>query len=274
MTKYIIRIKNGDNFTYKNSKKEDIERIKKLRIPPMWNNVKIDPNPNSKIQATGYDSKNRKQYIYNKDFVEKKKNLKFKKINSFDYKKYNKVINYYINKKDLSKNCVIANIIKLMEDLNIRVGNETYKKENGSYGITTLQKKHLKGDVLIFIGKKGIEHKKNITNKNSLEFIKKILSIKGPDLFYDSSGNKINSKDLNDFLKTKIQENITCKDIRTYSANKIFLDYMKKNKKGITENERKKNVLEGIDYTSKELGNSRKICRDSYLNPENINKFL
>ena len=115
MTKYILRIKTGDNFTYKNAKKEDIERIKKLRIPPMWNNVKIDPNPNSKIQATGYDSKDRKQYIYNKDFVEKKKNLKFKKINSFDYKKYNKVINYYINKKDLSKNCVIANIIKLMD---------------------------------------------------------------------------------------------------------------------------------------------------------------
>lgn len=156
MPTFITRHKVGNKFIYKGALIGDTERIKKLRIPPMWTNVKIDKNPKSKIQATGYDSKLRKQYIYNKDFVEKNKSLKFKKMNTFNYGKYISVINHYISKNDLSKDCVVANVIKLMEDLNIRVGNESYKKENGSYGITTMLKTHFKNNTFNFVGKKGI----------------------------------------------------------------------------------------------------------------------
>ena len=270
---FITRYKVGDKFGYRGAKKEDLERIKKLRIPPMWSNVNIDPSNKSKIQATGYDSKNRKQYIYHKDFVEKTKNLKFKKMNTFDYSKYCRIINHYMNKCDLSKNCVIANVIKIMEDLNIRVGNESYKKENGSYGITTLQKKHIHGHTLSFIGKKGIKHTKYITNERSKAFIKRVLNLKGNNLFYDSSGSNITSSDLNNFLKTKVQTNITCKDIRTYCANKIFLNFMNKLKMPISEKDKKKNINLGIDHTANELGNTRKICKDSYICPKNINRF-
>ncbi len=271
---FITRHKINNKFGYKGAKKEDIPRIKSLRIPPMWSSVKIDKNPKSKIQATGYDSKGRKQYIYNKDFVEKNKILKFKKMKTFDYNKYNRVINHYIAKCDLSKECVIANVIKIMEDLNIRVGNESYKKENGSYGITTLLKSHYKNNTLNFIGKKGIQHIKIITNPKSLNFIKRVKVIKGPNLFYDKNGNTISSTDLNIFLKEKVQSNITCKDIRTYCANKIFLNFIKNIKKGKTEKERKKQLNEAIDYTAEQLGNTRKICKDSYICPSNINKFL
>ena len=271
---FITRYKVGDKFGYRGAKKEDLERIKKLRIPPMWSNVNIDPSNKSKIQATGYDSKNRKQYIYHKDFVEKTKNLKFKKMNTFDYSKYCRIINHYMNKCDLSKNCVIANVIKIMEDLNIRVGNESYKKENGSYGITTLQKKHIHGHTLSFIGKKGIKHTKYITNERSKAFIKRVLNLKGNNLFYDSSGSNITSSDLNNFLKTKVQTNITCKDIRTYCANKIFTTYMNKLKIPTSEKDKKKNINLGIDHTANELGNTRKICKDSYLCPKNINKYM
>jgi DNA topoisomerase-1 len=274
MPTFITRHKVGNKFIYKGALVGDTERIKKLRIPPMWTNVKIDKNPKSKIQATGYDSKLRKQYIYNKDFVEKNKSLKFKKMNTFNYGKYISVINHYISKNDLSKECVVANVIKLMEDLNIRVGNESYKKENGSYGITTMLKTHFKNNTFNFVGKKGINHIKIITNPKSIMFIKRVKSIKGPNLFYDKNGNTISSSDLNNFLREKVQSNITCKDIRTYCANKIFLKFMKNIKKGKTEKERKKQVNEGIDYTAKELGNTRKICKDSYLSPANINKFI
>ena len=272
---FITRHKVGDKFGYRGTRQEDVERIKKLRIPPMWKNVKIDPSNKSKIQATGYDSKNRKQYIYHKEFIEKTKNLKFKKMNTFDYSKYSKVIKHYMNKCDLSKDCVIANVIKIMEDLNIRVGNESYKKENGSYGITTLQKKHLKGNILTFIGKKGIKHVKCIKNDKSMSFVRKVLNIKGPNLFYDSIGGNITSTDLNNFLKTKVQTNITCKDIRTYCANKIFTTYMNKLIPVPTsEKDKKKNINLGIDYTANELGNTRKICKDSYICPKNINKYM
>ena len=274
ITSYITRKKNGSEFIYNGANKEDLERIKSLRIPPNWKNVKIDKFSKSKLQATGYDSKGRKQYIYNKDYVERNKKNKFKKINTFDYSKYCRVLRHYIALNNLSKNCVIANVIKLMEDLNIRVGNESYKKENGTHGITTLLKNHYKNGKLTFIGKKGILHNKTIKNPNSLNFINKVLKIKGEYLFYDENGFKINSSDLNSFLKEKVQSNITCKDIRTYCANKIFNNFMKSKKIGITETERKASVLAGVKYTAQELGNTPKICRDAYLNPQNINRYL
>lgn len=271
---YITRQKVKDKFIYYGSKKEDIERIKSLSIPPTWTNVKIDHNKNSKIQATGIDSKGRKQYIYNKNFIEKSKIKKFNKMNTFDYNKYSRIIKNNISKNDLSRNCVIANVLKLMEELNIRVGNDSYKKENGTYGISTMLKSHLCGDTLCFIGKKGIPHEKKIKSQKSLEFINRVLKVKGPYLFYDSLGSRITSNDLNLFLKDKVQTNITCKDIRTYSANKIFKNFMNSMKLGTTEKERKKNITKGIDYTANELGNTRKVCKDSYLCPKIINKFI
>jgi DNA topoisomerase-1 len=271
---YITRHKLKGKFVYKNNTPDDLERIKKLVIPPMWTNVKIDKNKDSKVQATGYDTKGRKQYIYHKDFIEKSKSMKFNKLKTFDYNKYSKVIKHYMNKCDLSKECVIANVIKLMEDLNIRVGNESYKKENGSYGITTLLKKHHKNNVLTFIGKKGVAHIKYITDPRSISFIKRVMTMRGPNLFYYEPDKSITSSDLNTFLREKVQSNITCKDIRTYCANKIFVNFMNKLKKPDTEKDRKSNVIKGIDYTANELGNTRKICKDSYLCPKNINKFL
>ncbi len=271
---YISRHLVNNKFGYKGATREDLPRIKSLKIPPMWTNVKIDKSSKAKIQATGYDSKGRKQYIYNKDFIEKAKTSKFNKMNSFDYNKYSRVIRHFMSKKDLSKDCVIANVIKIMEELCIRVGNESYKKENGTYGISTLLKSHYNNNTLSFIGKKGILHNKIINNNESISFIHRVLKIKGPYLFYDITGSRITSGDLNAFLREKVQSNITCKDIRTYCANKIFINFMNKLKKPDTEKERKANVIKGIDHTANELGNTRKICRDSYLCPKNINKFL
>ncbi len=270
---YISRHFVNNKFGYKGATKEDLPRIKSLKIPPMWTNVKIDKSGKAKIQVTGYDSKGRKQYIYNKDFIERAKKTKFNKMNSFDYNKYSRVIKHYICKKDLSKECVIANVIKLMEDLCIRVGNDSYKKENGTYGICTLLKSHFKNNTLSFIGKKGILHNKTISDHDSICFINRVLRIKGPYLFYDINSNRIHSTDLNHFLKTKVQTNITCKDIRTYCANKIFCKFMNDIKKGDTEKERKTNIIKGIDYTAHELGNTRKVCKDSYLCPNIINKY-
>jgi len=270
----IYREVKNKEFIYRNSNQSDIERISKLNIPPAWTNVEISKNPKKDLQVTGYDSKGRKQYLYSKEYIEKTKNKKFKKINSIDYDNYKEIIDHNINKKNLSRENIICNILKLMEDLNIRVGNESYKKHNGSYGITTLLKSHLKDNKLCFIGKKGIYHEKKITEKKSKDFLIKMLKIKGPNLFNYSDNVKVTSKDLNDFLQSKIDKNISCKDIRTYSANKMFLGYMKNYKLCKTQTERKKKINEAIDFVANELGNTRKICKESYINPKNIKKFI
>ena len=134
-------------------------------------------------------------------------------------------------------------------------------------------KSHIKNNKILFIGKKGISHEKTITNPDSIDFVKRVLRINGPYLFYDINGTRIHSTDLNDFLKNKVQSNITCKDIRTYCANKIFRRFMDKIKRADTEKQRKTNVIKGIVHTANVLGNTRKVCKDSYLCPSVINKY-
>ena len=105
---FIKRVKNHKSFSYKGASNEDLERINSLKIPPNWTNVKIDKSSKSNLQATGYDSKGRKQYIYNKDYVERNKKLKFNKINSFDHSKYSRVVRHYLAKNDLSRECIYS----------------------------------------------------------------------------------------------------------------------------------------------------------------------
>ena len=146
----------------------------------------------------------------------------------------------------------------LMKDLNIRVGNEIYLEENDSVGLCTMSKSHFKKDTLVFKGKKGILHEK-LLNKSHVNFINKILGIPGKTLFkyYDSDSStpkKITASDINNFLKINVDENMTCKDIRTYSANNIFnKEYNKLLKSGLNENKAR---IEAIKYTANELGNT------------------
>jgi DNA topoisomerase I len=271
------RTKNG--FIYDTITEKDKDRIKSLRIPPQWENVLISTNSSEKIQATGLDSKGRKQYIYHPKWIMLSKKYKFDNMNKFCHKKYSALINKYIALNDMSKGWMICNMLKMMEDLNIRVGNEVYLHENNSVGLTTLMKKHLntQGDkmLLSFRGKKGVRHDKEIKDPVSMNFIRKILGHPGSFLFTHDK-KCVTSNDLNRFLKDKFN-GITCKDIRTYSANCIFNKYMTKINKinnPQTEREKKKNISLGVKHTAEQLGNTPKVCRDSYISPDNITKYL
>ena len=249
---------------------EDRSRIKSLRIPPNWKNVKISKDPSNKIQVTGEDVRGRTQYIYHPIWTLFSKETNYTKINSINFNKLNSILNKYNKKSEsFNKNYIIANMIILMKDLNIRVGNDIYLEENDSVGICTMSKSHFKKDKLVFKGKKGIMHEKQL-NKYHINFINKLLKIPGKSLFkyYDIDTNsykKITANDINNFLKINIDENMTCKDIRTYSANNIFTkEYNKLLKNGISQNKAK---IEAIKYTAHELGNTPKVCRDSYINP-------
>jgi len=257
-------------------------RIKKLRIPPNWKNVKISKDPSDKIQVIGVDNKGRKQYIYHPAWTNFSKELKFDKCDKLDFNKFENVIEKYskIIYPEFNKNYVICNMLKIMKDLNIRVGNEIYLDENKSVGLTTMGKKNFykdsKGEnYLYFKGKKGVEHKKKL-KKNHKNFIEKIIKIdESKDNFLfkyleNNSLKHVNSKDMNNFLRNYVDRRMTTKDVRTYSANKIFLKnfnelkfkYGDLGEKGI-----KKAKIEAIRITANELGNTEKVCRDSYINP-------
>jgi DNA topoisomerase-1 len=246
--------------------KENLSRIKNLKIPPNWKNVKIATDETNKIQVIGEDNKNRKQYIYHPLWTLFAKESKYLKIESLNFEKFLKIINEKSKNSILSKDYVIANMFILMKDLNIRVGNEIYLKKNDSVGLTTMQKKNFLKNKLFFKGKKGIEHTKILDN-NHINFINNLIKIPGDSLFkYKENGiyHKVNSIDLNNFLKEYVDFNMTCKDIRTFCANKIYCKKLSE----LLKNNDPKAKINAIKYTALQLGNTPKITKDSYLNPK------
>lgn len=119
-------------------------------VPPNWTNVKIIKDPKSKFYAVGYDSKGREQRLYNKKWIDYATVEKFKRVKEFEnkYRKFKNILNKFIALDTFSKDCVMAYMCWIMEVLNIRVGNDIYLTENGSYGLTTLNKKNLKNEIV------------------------------------------------------------------------------------------------------------------------------
>ena len=285
MKEYFIRKKNGKSFKYydkKNNelKKSSIQNYLNFYIPPGYNNVKINKKK-SKLLAIGYDEKNRPQYIYNKNFTNKQSILKFNKLISFgnNYKKiYNKI------KKDIytnfeSKEKQIATILIIIIDCNFRVGNEKYEKDNKSYGVTTLEKRHVKninGELIIdFIGKKGVRNKCTIKNnkiKRNLTQKKKILT-KNDKIFRYRIKDKyynVKSSDVNNYLKKL--GNFSTKYFRTWSANTLLIKELLNDKISL------KNAIENV---ANMLHHTPSICKKNYLDPKllkfyekNKNKFI
>lgn len=252
------------------SNKEYCEKIKKLKIPPNWNNVHISSNYTSKIQAFGFDSKNRKQYIYHPMWKLFTSNIKYSNNENFNMDKLKKIIDKFKNTNDNSKKFVISNMLQIMIDLNIRVGNEIYLYDNDTIGLCTMYKSNLNNNKLIFKGKKNVIHEKKL-NSEHLTFVKNMLKIPGEFLFQYIEHKKtyiVSSNDINDFLKLYVDNNITTKDIRTYQANKIFIDFINNNKQNY-KNDKKLQVA-CLKQVASELGNTPKVCKDSYIDPNHL----
>ena len=260
------------------------KNINDVYIPPAWSNVKVF-GKKSKVRVIGYDSKGREQRIYSNEWNEQQSQEKYKKIDKLAkiYPRFNKKLDEIIeNERPFSKNYILAMMCRIMEKLNIRVGTDKYLFENDTCGLTTLLKTNLKnnkefGYHFDFIGKRGIRHIKVIKDPYLINFLKKIVLMNKQNEFlftymYKVRIYSITSIDLNNFVKEHLGDNYSCKDIRTYSANKIFSNILKKLKYD-NETQKKKNVVLAIKSTAEQLGNTPSICRKSYIDPRIIEKY-
>ena len=242
-----------------------------IRIPPAYKNVYIYPDgKNKKILAYGFDNKNRKQVIYNPEYVKLQHQKKYKKILKLNkiFKSILEDIYKIIDSNKYNYDYDIAIIIYMIINCGFRIGNEKYKTENNSFGITTLLFKHLnfyKNELIIdFIGKKGVRNISNCLNNNIIKYLKKKKKINNDD----NKVFNITSHDVNNFLK-KYNEKITSKDLRTWNANNLLIEYMKLPEIQIAKNPVKK----AIEKVATKLHNTYNICIKSYINPILIEKF-
>lgn len=260
---------------------DTINKIKKLKIPPSYDNVVILNN--KKILAYGYDSKGRKQVIYNSKHIEKQNEQKYEKIQKFDkhFIKIKKQVAKDLKSSD-EKNKIIAIIITLILSCGFRIGNIKYEKQNKSYGITTLNYSHIKllNDNTVsfdFIGKKGVRNQAICKNKYIYAYLSEKLdsltttslsTSERPEYIFKYNNRRITADDVNNYLMCKLKVNITTKDLRTWNANNLFNKYLHKYR-----NE-KNPIKKALELTSFELHNTSTVCKKSYIDPKRLLKAL
>lgn len=260
-----------------------LERINSLAIPPAYNKVWISPIPNSHIQATGRDSKNRKQYRYHPLWRKLRDENKFMAMADFGkaLPKIRKHIEMELNKPlKISKEQIICSIIYLLDNYFIRIGNSIYEKQNQSYGLTTLRKKHLSlspsNAEINFKGKNLKSWRIILKDKKIIRILKKCESIPGYKLFKykDDENNyfEITSQDINIYLHDLTQHSFTAKDFRTWGACREAFFHLSQTPY-IDEASSKETLSLIIAKVATLLGHTPAICQKSYIYPEILNQW-
>ncbi len=286
----IKRVKNGEDFSYvdkegnKVTDKETLDRIDKMVLPPAWTKVVISPSDESHLQAIGTDEKGRKQYRYHPDWQTFRDRTKYEKVIEFGSKlpKIRKKVADDMSKQGLPREKVLATIIKVMEKTMIRIGNEQYAQENQSYGLTTLQNKHVDvGTLLItlsFKGKSNKFHEIEVRDSRLARIIGKLQDLPGQDLFqYLDENNEphgVTSADVNEYIQEASGDEFTAKDFRTWRGTVLAAILLNDMEHKRSKRENKKQVTAAVKEVAKELGNTPSVCRKCYIHPIVIESFL
>lgn len=278
----ISRVKKGKGYAFLLDGKPvrdkiELQRIRGLAIPPSWSKVWISPKANGHIQATGLDLRQRKQYRYHALWNSLRNETKFHRIYEFGraLPALRAQMEVDLRQKELTRERVLATVLSIMERTSIRVGNNEYEKTNGSYGLTTLKNKHvsISGDKLVFsfTGKKGIQHNITLRNKRLARVVSQCRDIPGHELFqyYDDDGNRhsIDSGMVNHYIKSIADMDFTAKDFRTWAGTLHALHAFASVGEACNTTECKKNINAVLDIVSKELGNTRTVCKKYYVHP-------
>jgi DNA topoisomerase I len=261
-----------------------LKRIENLKVPPAWEEARIARSTSAKVQAVGYDSAGRVQYLYHPKYRERKEREKFERILRFadHLPEMRRITSEHLRHEKLDREKVLAAMARLMNAAYFRVGEDRYAKKNKTYGIATLRRKHLiiQGNTMIFEyrGKWGQIQRKAVTDRRLREVVEECVALPGYEIFkyYDESGElrDVKSRDLNAYVKEVIGEEFTAKDFRTWAGTLVAA--VKLAELGPTEDAKQsqKNVLATVDAVAERLGNTRDIARSSYISPRVIEHYM
>lgn len=261
-----------------------LERIEKLKVPPAWRDARIARAPSAKVQAVGYDSADRLQYLYSEAYRARKEREKFERIGDFAeaLPEMRRKTSDHLRRKELDREKVLACMTRLINAAYFRVGDERYARHNRTYGIATLRRKHLtiRGDEMIFEyrGKWGQVQRKCVADARLREVVEECMALPGYEIFKyrDEDGDirDVKARDLNAYIKEVMGEKFTPKDFRTWAGTLIAALKLAELGKAEDEKRANMNVLAAIDAVAERLGNTRDIARTSYVSPRVIDHYL
>ena len=276
----ITRVRRGKNFSYRDAQGRTVRdeatlgRIRKLAIPPAYESVWICARPNGHLQATGRDARGRKQYRYHATWRLERDTGKFDRLLQFSgaLPGLRRKVQQQLKQTGHSRELVLATIVRLLDTTLIRVGNEQYAQENGSFGLTTLRNRHVRisGDTLklSFKGKSGVRHDVEVKDPRVLRVVRRCLHLPGQELFqYRDDGGElraVGSGDVNDFLDSLCPERFTAKDFRTWHGSVLALETLRKFCGAGGDSFTLKQLLAEVAGS---LGNTPAVCRKAYVHP-------
>jgi DNA topoisomerase-1 len=266
------------------TREEDLQRIAALVIPPAWTHVRVSPSARSSLQAIGLDAAGRVQYLYHAQFAARQQRRKFEKIERFGehLPALRRKTNEDIGGDSLSRERVLAVVVRLINDLYFRVGSELSVKRYRTYGITTLRNRHLeikRGGRLIFsfVGKHHIRHRRIVVDEELAILMNDIKKIGGSKLFNylgeDGKAHPIKPRDVNDYIKAATTPEFSAKDFRTWGGTLLAAIELAEAGKAEDEREVKRNLVRAVERVAERLGNTPTVCRNCYIHPVVLSSY-
>jgi DNA topoisomerase I len=286
----ITRRRAGKGFTYRmpdgSAVKDpaELRRIRRLAIPPAWTDVWISPSADDHLQATGRDAWGRKQYRYHERWQQVRDETKYARMLDFGaaLPRIRARTDADLRSAGLTRERVLAAIVRLLESTHIRVGNDEYARANRSFGLTTLRDDHV--DVsgsrirFRFRGKSGVAHEVDVSDRRLARIVERLDELPGQHLFQyvDERGEPrpIGSDDVNDYLREAAGDDFTAKDFRTWAGTVLAARELAAFEPHASETEAKRDLVAAIDVVARRLGNTRAICRRCYVHPTVVAAFL
>lgn len=285
----ITRVPRGGGFSYHTASGSLIksgrekERLRSLAIPPAWTDVWICPHPDGHIQATGRDSEGRKQYRYHPKWMEVRSQDKFQGMVALGdvLPRIRRRVRRDLRQPGMPQEKVMALLVRLLDLTGIRIGNPD-SRSSGSYGLTTLRRRHVafqKDGVLFrFQGKGGKAYEVRLSDPGLADILHACHEIPGHELFQfvgeDGERNAVSADDVNSYLRRVSRADITSKDFRTWVGSVHALLALEKLPPPSSEAERRENVAHVLDLVSETLRNTPTVCRESYVHPLLLDTYL
>jgi DNA topoisomerase I len=264
---------------------EDVERIKGLAIPPAWRDVWICPQPNGHLQAVGVDEAGRKQYLYHPDWRTKRDAMKFDRVLEVAGRlpRTRAAVLEHLALDGMPLERAAATAVRLLDLGYFRIGSDSYADDNGGFGLTTLERRHVRRVrgrlVFCFLGKSGVEHTVEIDDPLSVAAVETMRRRRGKDLrllAYKESRRwtALDAARVNDYLRSTAGAEMTAKDFRTWHATVLAAEALAAgDEPGDTKASRKRAVKQAMVEVSEYLGNTPAIAKSAYVDPRVVDLY-
>ena len=286
----ITRRRHGSGFSYTGpdgkrvTDAATLARIASLAIPPAYESVWICPDARGHLQATGRDARGRKQYVYHPQWATLRDTDKYARLAAFGaaLPRLRARVARDLRRNGMPREKVVGAVVLLLDATLVRVGSPRYARQNRTYGLTTLRRRHVtvRGSRLRFqfTGKSGITHDVSVNDPRLARIVRNCADLPGQCLFKYRDGDgeirEIGSADVNAYLQEVTGGDFTAKDFRTWAGSVHALAILRKLPEAGSETARRKAVTDAVREVANQLRNTVAVCRKCYVHPDVIDAYL